>query len=98
MSDKFWFWLADRLPRKLVYFASIRLMAHATTGRWGADVVPCVTGVDMLKRWDHDWAPKLEPESIEHCGVVKPGWFCSREKGHEGPCAAWPVSHETAAQ
>lgn len=51
MSERFWFWLAHRLPRKLVYFAAIRLMAHATTGKWGAEVTPCVTGVDMLKRW-----------------------------------------------
>lgn len=30
-------------------------------------------------------------------GLVKPGWYCSLEKGHDGPCAAWPVSHATAA-
>lgn len=26
------------------------------------------------------------------CGRSKPGWMCSREHGHEGPCAAWPVA------
>lgn len=30
------------------------------------------------------------------CGVCKPGWYCSREAGHDGPHAAWPISHETA--
>lgn len=29
------------------------------------------------------------------CGrSFKPDWFCSRERGHEGPCALWPISHE----
>lgn len=26
------------------------------------------------------------------CGRSKPGWMCSREHGHEGLCAAWPVA------
>jgi len=38
---------------------------------------------------DSAWQPEPEPH-----GVVKPGWYCSREAGHNGPCAAWPVSHE----
>lgn len=24
------------------------------------------------------------------CEVPPPGWLCTRAKGHEGPCAAWP--------
>lgn len=24
------------------------------------------------------------------CEVPPIGWFCTRESGHEGPCAAWP--------
>jgi len=31
-------------------------------------------------------------------GIVKPGWYCSREVDHPGPCAAWPVSHATALE
>jgi len=30
LPEKFWFWLARRLPRKLVYFAIIRAWAYAT--------------------------------------------------------------------
>lgn len=26
------------------------------------------------------------------CEYPPPGWFCTREPGHEGPCAAWPAS------
>lgn len=24
------------------------------------------------------------------CEVPPPGWLCTRAKGHDGPCAAWP--------
>jgi len=31
------------------------------------------------------------------CGrSFKPDWFCSRTRGHDGPCALWPISHEAA--
>jgi hypothetical protein len=32
------------------------------------------------------------------CGTSKAtsGWYCSGEMGHDGPCAAWPVSHAAA--
>ena len=31
---------------------------------------------------------------MSECKVPPPGWKCTRPAGHEGPCAAWPVSHE----
>lgn len=31
-GERFWFWLAWKLPRKLVYWAGIRLWAFGTTG------------------------------------------------------------------
>lgn len=43
--------IAWRLPRWLVYWASIRLISHATTGRYGTTVVPDLTAVDALSRW-----------------------------------------------
>ena len=24
------------------------------------------------------------------CDAARKGWFCSRKKGHKGPCAVWP--------
>ncbi len=31
------------------------------------------------------------------CGrSFKPDWYCSRDRGHDGPCALWPISHEAA--
>lgn len=25
------------------------------------------------------------------CDLAPPGWVCTREIGHDGPCAAWPL-------
>lgn len=51
MREKFWTWLAWKMPRRLVYWCSIRLGAHATTGEFGNTVVPELTFVDALERW-----------------------------------------------
>jgi hypothetical protein len=29
--------------------------------------------------------------ALNQCGKAPEGWRCSRENGHTGPCAAWPV-------
>lgn len=39
------------LPRWLVFYAAIRLVSHATTGRYGCTVVPTLTLFDALDRW-----------------------------------------------
>jgi hypothetical protein len=52
MSDKFWQWVAARLPKRLVYFASIRLIAYATTGKYGTTIVPELSAMDALQRWE----------------------------------------------
>lgn len=43
--------LAWWLPRKLVYFAAIRLIAHATTGKHGNTIVPELLATEALDRW-----------------------------------------------
>ena len=48
---KIWMWLAYRLPRRAVYFAAVRLVAHATTGKYSNTVVPELTAMDALTRW-----------------------------------------------
>lgn len=52
LGDAFWMWLAWKLPRRLVYWAAIRLMAHATCGKWGSHPVPQVSIIDALNRWE----------------------------------------------
>ena len=52
MMDKFYFWLAWWLPRCLIKWSAIRLIAHATQDRWSSQVVPELSAMDALKRWD----------------------------------------------
>ena len=49
--DKLWIWLAWKLPKSLVKWATIRLVANATTGEYSNQVVPSLTAVDALERW-----------------------------------------------
>ena len=51
-KDKLMLWTAHRLPRWLVRWAAVRLGAHATTGKYGSTIVPELTFMDALKRWD----------------------------------------------
>lgn len=51
-KEKFWSRLAFAIPRPLVYWASIRLMANATTGKYSNQVVPELMAVDALQRWE----------------------------------------------
>jgi len=53
MSDLY-LWLAYRLPRRLVYWATIRLWCHATIGRYSDTIVPELEVGEALKRWDDD--------------------------------------------
>jgi hypothetical protein len=45
-------WFVWLLPRWVVLWCSVRLMAHATTGKWSHQVVPDLTALDALKRWE----------------------------------------------
>jgi hypothetical protein len=45
-------WFVWRLPRRLVYWCSIRLIAHATTGvRYGNTLPDDLSVMDALERW-----------------------------------------------
>jgi len=52
MIDRFWWWLAFHLPRRVAYFAAVRVAAHATQGRWSHQEVPALTAMDAIKRWE----------------------------------------------
>lgn len=49
-----WHILAYILPADLVYFAVIRLVAHATTGKYGSTNVVKLSAMDALERWRTD--------------------------------------------
>uniref|UniRef100_A0A6H1ZBT0 Uncharacterized protein n=1 Tax=viral metagenome TaxID=1070528 RepID=A0A6H1ZBT0_9ZZZZ len=46
--------IAGWLPKRLVYFCALRLMIHATSGKYGNTEVPALTGMDALARWTQD--------------------------------------------
>ena len=50
--EKFWQWLAWLLPERLVYWCTLRLGAFATTGKYGDTVVPELTFMDAVGRWE----------------------------------------------
>ena len=52
MRERLVIWIAWHLPRRLAYWATIRVGVHATTGRWSSQVVPDLYYADALKRWD----------------------------------------------
>ena len=51
MKDKVAMWIVWRLPRRLVMWCAVRLMANATTGKWSGQIVPELKAMDALDRW-----------------------------------------------
>lgn len=51
MTERIWIWVAWRLPRPLVMWATVRLIAHATQWQWSSQEVPALTAMDALNRW-----------------------------------------------
>lgn len=51
IQEKVWIWLAWHLPKTLVKWAAVRLMAHATTGEYGSHHPDSVSIMDALERW-----------------------------------------------
>jgi len=49
--EKFWIWIAYKLPRNLVKWAAVRLMASATVGKHSSQIVPDLTALEALERW-----------------------------------------------
>jgi len=54
MLDRICQLIAWSLPKRLVMWCSVRLIAHATQGKYSETVVPELTAMDALKRWEDD--------------------------------------------
>ena len=52
-KEKLGLWLAWHLPRYLVMWCYVRVVAHATTGSFSSTIVPELSAMDALKRWDN---------------------------------------------
>jgi len=46
-------WIAWHLPRRVVLFASIRCAAHASSGEWSNQIIPELTAMDAVNRWEN---------------------------------------------
>jgi hypothetical protein len=51
MIEKLTMKAAWMLPKRLAYWCAIRVIAHATQGEYGHQIVPDLTAMDALKRW-----------------------------------------------
>lgn len=51
MLEALYIKLSWLMPRRLVYWCSIRLGANATQGSYSDQIVPDLNFVDALKRW-----------------------------------------------
>ena len=52
MKETIAVWVAWHLPRRVVMWCAIRLIAYATQGRWSDQIVPELGAVDAIRRWD----------------------------------------------
>jgi ribosomal protein L39E len=52
MRDRIPQWIARHLPRKVVYFAAIRVWANATTGKYGHTNAVETKCDEAIKRWE----------------------------------------------
>lgn len=48
------YWLARRLAARVVYYCGVRIIAHATTGKYSDTVVPELTATECLRRYAED--------------------------------------------
>lgn len=51
-TEKFWLWLARKLPKKLRYWCVIDAGAFATSGKYETTNVPELSMMDMIDRLD----------------------------------------------
>jgi len=52
ICDSFYRYCAWHLPRRLVYWCAIRLISQATVGEYSSTVVPDLTAIEALRRWE----------------------------------------------
>lgn len=52
MKEKLWIWIAWRLPRSLVKWCAFRVGAHATQGQYETQIVPELSFMDAMQRWE----------------------------------------------
>jgi len=51
MIEKMLWWVVWKMPKRLVYLCSVRLMSHGTVGKYSGQIVPDLLCTEALKRW-----------------------------------------------
>ena len=51
LIDSFYLWLSYRLPKRLAYYATIRLGVNGTTGKYSNTNTTSVRFMTVLNRW-----------------------------------------------
>ena len=54
IKENAWMWLVWKLPRTLIMWSTIRLVSHATTGEYGNTIVPELSAMDAIQRWNEN--------------------------------------------
>lgn len=52
---KFWYWFVRKLPKKILYFCSMQVILHSTSGKYSGTIVPELTGMEAVKRFGNDF-------------------------------------------
>ena len=51
MKEKLLIWLAYHLPKPLVYWAAVRVLATASCEKFAEREITAITGAEALKAW-----------------------------------------------
>ena len=51
-KETLWMKFVNKLPRRLVYWCAVRVAVEATTGQYSNQIVPELTAMDALQRFD----------------------------------------------
>lgn len=78
------------------FFEAIRLDVHSANVRVRifSEAAGTPDGRQRILESLHSSARNVRDVRYPRCNVPPPGWTCTRERGHEGPCAALPFSGE----
>lgn len=53
-TENFWRLVSGWMPKRLVYFCAVRLGVHATVGEYRHQIVPELTFMDALGRYESE--------------------------------------------
>lgn len=72
------------MPRKLVMWAFIRVVSHATTGKWSNQIVPELGAMEALERWDNENAPgPIHPNLVDAHNSIKYTKKLEQKQGYD---------------